>query len=119
MQRLEYLQKLPSGTYNMVKEGRLLDNIDTTDCDTVLASLTTLAEQLKPDSDASDKRKSSMAGDSHHSSDDATNSSDQALHDSDRMKLTENDTDDAVDASEPKKPKLEDDSSAGGESELQ
>lgn len=48
VQKLECLQKLPFGTYQMIEEARInLTDIDTTDCDNSLASLKALAEKLK------------------------------------------------------------------------
>lgn len=120
VQRLECLQKLPFGTYNLIEEARIrLSDIDTTDCDSSLVSLKTLAEQLKPDADASDKRRSPFAGDGHHSSNDAT--SGPVLHHERMILLSDNDTDDAMDASDmivPKKRKISEDLWFRGESEL-
>lgn len=57
VQKLECLQKLPFGTYAMIEEARInLTDIDTTDCDNSLASLKALAEKLKVESNAPDKR---------------------------------------------------------------
>lgn len=67
VQRLENLQKLPFGTYQMIEEARInLTDIDTTDCDNSLASLKALAEKLKVESVSPDKRKAStIASDSY------------------------------------------------------
>lgn len=60
VQRLENLQKLPFGTYQMIEEARInLTDIDTTDCDNSLASLKALAEKLKVDTVSTEKRKAS------------------------------------------------------------
>ncbi|XP_055310009.1 serine-rich adhesin for platelets-like [Sitodiplosis mosellana] len=60
VQRLENLQKLPFGTYQMIEEARInLTDIDTTDCDNSLASLKALAEKLKVESVSTEKRKAS------------------------------------------------------------
>lgn len=127
VQRLECLQKLPFGTYNMIEEARIrLTDIDTTDCDSSLASLKTLADQLKTDSGSPAKLKSPMSGDGHHSSNDATNTSDNRSRDGDRATMSDNDTDDALDAGDfvaPKKRKLNDETwvrclSDGAETEL-
>lgn len=60
VQRLENLQKLPFGTYQMIEEARInLTDIDTTDCDNSLASLKALAEKLKVESVSPEKRKAS------------------------------------------------------------
>lgn len=113
VQRLECLQKLPFGTYNMIEEARIrLTDIDTTDCDSSLASLKTLAEQLKTDTNSPGKLKSPASGEGHHSSNDATNTSDNRSRDGDRAMLSDHDTDDTLDPTEivaPKKRKLNDD----------
>lgn len=56
VQKLEYLQKLPIGTYAEIERaGISLTDIDTTDCDNSLASLKLLAQKLLLDKDPSDE----------------------------------------------------------------
>lgn len=50
IQNLENLQKIPSGTYVMIEKAQInLTDIDTTDCDSSLASLKILAKKLNVD----------------------------------------------------------------------
>lgn len=72
VQKLESDKKLPFGTYNKIDEQIIrAADIDTTDCESSLASLRMLAEQAQAqadaDSDSREKRKSPESGDGHHS----------------------------------------------------
>lgn len=82
VQRLENLQKLPFGTYQMIEEARInLTDIDTTDCDNSLASLKALAEKLKVESVPPEKRKGST--ESYESNSSSANTKDQSQSTSD------------------------------------
>lgn len=62
VQKLESQEKLPFGTYNKIDEQIIrLADIDTTDCESSLASLKMLAEQAQADSDSRGKRKSPVS----------------------------------------------------------
>ncbi|XP_031641177.1 uncharacterized protein LOC116352598 isoform X2 [Contarinia nasturtii] len=104
VQRLENLQKLPFGTYQMIEEARInLTDIDTTDCDNSLASLKALAEKLKVESVSPDKRKAAAtASDSYDSQSSNANNQDHL------QSMTDNITD-ANTGSMIKKRKLNDD----------
>lgn len=59
--KLESDKKLPSGTFQMIEARINVADIDTTDCDTSLASWRALAEKFKVESMSLDKRKASTS----------------------------------------------------------